>query len=260
MEYVKSLLKPISSELGLRDFEHDVENAVLKLLGRAYMDPLLLRKLGLQGIVTFESHTNLGNTDDSWFKKLRCRGAAAPASAPKPKAVFKPRRKARGKGNRADQFCIYRTRDGQNFPVLAIEYKTPHKLTVDEIVAGLKSEIQPERDVINKDGQGFDFTARRLAAAIITQLFSYLIGKGIQYGYVCTGEAFIFLYIPYDPSTVYFSICVPNQDVMDDDETKLSNGRRSGFRLHSPGSPRRTTAPEMARKGREAWYLACRGR
>lgn len=33
MEYVKSLLKPISSEIGLRGFERDVvENAVEKLI------------------------------------------------------------------------------------------------------------------------------------------------------------------------------------------------------------------------------------
>src|SRR5690348_15924135 len=83
-------------------------------------------------------------------------GAAAStsASAPKPPVVPKARRKARGKGNRADQFCIYRTSNGQNVPALAIEYKAPHKLSVDEIVTGLDSEIWPERDVINKDGQG----------------------------------------------------------------------------------------------------------
>ncbi|GAB1318647.1 hypothetical protein MFIFM68171_08857 [Madurella fahalii] len=43
-----------------------------------------------------------------------------------------------------------------------------------------------------------------------------MIGKGIQYGYVCTGEAFVFLHIPDDPSTVYFSVCIPNLDVVDD--------------------------------------------
>jgi hypothetical protein len=29
------------------------------------------------------------------------------------------------------------------------------KLSRDEIVTGLASEVQPERDVINKDGEGF---------------------------------------------------------------------------------------------------------
>ncbi|KJZ70625.1 hypothetical protein HIM_09980 [Hirsutella minnesotensis 3608] len=207
MEYVESLLKPISSELG-----SGISSATL----------------GLQGTVTFESHTNLGTTNDPISAPMGNmslgRGSAGPAattSAPKPPSAPKSRRRARGKGNRADQFCIYRTSDGQDVPALAIEYKAPHKLSVDEVVTGLESEIQPERDVINKDGQGFAFTARRLAAAVVTQLFSYMIGKGIQYGYVCTGQAFVFLHIPDDPSTVYFSVCVPNQDVMYDEETRL---------------------------------------
>jgi hypothetical protein len=31
---------------------------------------------------------------------------------------------------------------------------------------------------------------------------------------------FVFLHIPDDPATVYFSVCVPNLDVLDDDETR----------------------------------------
>ncbi|KXH64102.1 hypothetical protein CNYM01_14385, partial [Colletotrichum nymphaeae SA-01] len=88
----------------------------------------------------------------------------------------------------------------------------------DEVVTGLESEIRPERDVINKDGEGFGFASRSLVAAVVTQLFSYMIGKGIQYGYVCTGEAFVFLHIPDDPTIVYYSVRVPNLDVLDDDD------------------------------------------
>ncbi|KAG8422552.1 hypothetical protein J3459_010291 [Metarhizium acridum] len=48
-----------------------------------------------------------------------------------------------------------------------------------------------------------------------------MVGKGIPYGYFCTGQAFGFLYIPDDPSIVYCATCVPKQDVMDDDENRL---------------------------------------
>ena len=234
LQYVKSMLRPISSELGLRFFQHDVvENAIQTLVDTAYMDPLLRNNLGLKGTVTFESHLNLGTTKDDVtsesqqhkFPGEEDAGAEAEASAsvlpPKPKTPPKARHKGNRKSNLADQFCVYRTLDGQNIPVLAIEYKPPHKLTLDEIVTGLQSEIQPDRDVINKDGQDFAFAARALATAVITQLFSYMIGKSLQYGYVCTGEAFVFLYIPDNPATVYFSVCVPNRDVVNDDETRL---------------------------------------
>ncbi|QLI71488.1 uncharacterized protein G6M90_00g069460 [Metarhizium brunneum] len=187
MEYVRSLLKPFSSEVGLRDFERDVvENAVQKLVDRAKTDPLLR-------VLSPMEHMSLDRDDT---------GDTAQGSAPKQAPAPKSRRKARGMGNRADHFA-------------------PHKLSLDEIITGLEAEVQPERDVINKDSQGFVLTARRLAAAVVTQLFSYMIGKGIQFGYICTGQALVLLHIPNDPSTVYFSVCVPNQDVMDDDETSL---------------------------------------
>ncbi|KAK0701162.1 hypothetical protein B0T21DRAFT_379291 [Apiosordaria backusii] len=203
LEYVRLHLQPVSSEIGLHFFERDVVGKpVRELVDQAYGDPVLRSTLGLQGTVTFDI-ANHGLSDNDL------------ASDPK------NRRKARGKGNRADQFCIRRISDGQGSPVLAIEYKAPHKLRVEEIVTGLESEIWPERDVINKDGQGFVFMSRALAAAVVTQLFSYMIGKGIQYGYMCTGEAFVFLHIPDDPSTVYYSVCIPSLDVMGDDETRL---------------------------------------
>jgi hypothetical protein len=127
LEYVKSLLKPIGSEIGLRDFERAVvENSVQKLVDEAYKDTRLRTALGLQGTVTFESHTNLGPADDPISAPMEdmslSDGHAAVAASARPPAP-KPRRRARGKGNRADQFCIYRTSDGRNIPALAIEYK-----------------------------------------------------------------------------------------------------------------------------------------
>ncbi|KAI3547767.1 hypothetical protein CABS03_15204 [Colletotrichum abscissum] len=223
LDYVMSLISPISSETGLRNFQRDtVENAVQKLVDEAYSDTQLRSDIGLQGTVTFESHTNLGQTDEALSEPMEqlsierddIDAAAIPSRLPS----RKPRRRARGKGNRADQFCIYRTSDGRNSPALAIEYKAPHKLRRDEVVTGLESEIRPERDVITKDGEGFGFASRSLVAAVVTQLFSYMIGKGIQYGYVCTGEAFVFLHIPDDPTIVYYSVRVPDLDVLDDDD------------------------------------------
>ncbi|OHE90346.1 hypothetical protein CORC01_14359 [Colletotrichum orchidophilum] len=204
-----SLISPISSETGLRNFQRDtVENAVQKLVGEA------------------NSNTRLRNealSDPMEQMSIEWDGAdSAEITSRLPSR--KPRRRARGKGNRADQFCIYRTSDGRNLPALAIEYKAPHKLRRDEVVTGLESEIRPERDVIGKDGEVFAFASRSLVAAIGTQLFSYIIGKGIQYGYVCTGEAFVFLHIPDDPTIVYSSVRVPNLGVLDDDDENRLHG------------------------------------
>ncbi|KAK8851775.1 Reticulocyte-binding protein 2-like protein a [Apiospora arundinis] len=220
LAYVTSLLSPISSEAGLRDFERDtVENAVRKLFTEAYHDPQLRSDFGLQGNISFESHTNLGR--DTLSEPMERISISDRSTGAQPAAPARPRRRARGKGNRADQFCISRNEDGQNVPAVAIEYKPPHKLTQEEVVVGLGSEIRPQRDVIHQTGEGFEFAARSLAAAVVTQLFSYMIGKGVQYGYVCTGEVFIFLFIPEDPTAVHYHVAVPNLDVIDDDTTRL---------------------------------------
>ncbi|KPA36814.1 serine threonine protein kinase [Fusarium langsethiae] len=218
LDYVRSLLRPVSSEIGLRNCERDVvENAVQKLMDATQNDSSLRSHLGLDGTVTFESHTNLGTTDDSLSESMEQVSIGSRPSS----RMTRRRRKARGKGNRGDQFCIYRTSDDQNVPVVAIEYKAPHKLRRGEIVTGLASEIQPDRDVINQEGEGYEFAARRLATAVVTQLYSYMIGKGIQYGYIDTGETYVFLHISDDPSCVYYSVCVPSLDVQDDDATRL---------------------------------------
>ncbi|AEO55539.1 hypothetical protein MYCTH_2299494 [Thermothelomyces thermophilus ATCC 42464] len=222
LDYVQSVIQPISCEYGLRHYERGtVENAVQKLVEAVYEDPLLRDRLGLRGTVIFESHTNLATIENSVSE----RSESTPRSGESARTSSAPARKrarlSKGKRGQADQFCIYRTSDGAHIPALAIEYKAPHKLSTEELVTGLVSEIQPERDVINKDGSDFVFAAKTLTAAVITQLFSYMVRKGIRYGYVCTGQAFVFLNIPDDPTVVYHYLCVPNQDVLDDDENRL---------------------------------------
>ncbi|GJN67157.1 hypothetical protein PLICBS_001181 [Purpureocillium lilacinum] len=218
VDYVASLNRPISSELDLRNFERDtVEIAVQRLLDGVYGSERLRNDLNMQGTVVFKNHTNLGSDEESVSESLE--GLTIQATA----TTGAPRRRAKGRGNRrADQFCIYREKNGRSDPSLAIEYKAPHKLSLDQIVAGLGCEIRPQYDVINAEGEGFEFESKRLCAAVITQLFSYMVGLGTSYGYVCTGEVFIFLHIPAEnPSIVYYAMQVPNLDVIDDDETRL---------------------------------------
>jgi hypothetical protein len=54
---------------------------------------------------------------------------------------------------------------------------------------------------------------RRLVAAVITQGYSYMVRAGVEYGEIYTSEATIFLRIPDDPSTVYYSLSIPKGDV-----------------------------------------------
>ncbi|KAK6206178.1 hypothetical protein QIS74_13597 [Colletotrichum tabaci] len=170
------LVSPISSENRLQNYKRDaVENPVQKLIDEAYDNLQMQTDLGLLGTVTFESHTNLSKTDDSLSEHMP-RIFIWKDDKGQPPPSRKSQHRAPGKGNRANQFCIHRTSDGRNIPAVAIEYKALHKLRRNEVVTGLASEIQPERDVINKDGEGFAYASKALAAAVVTQLFSYMIG------------------------------------------------------------------------------------
>ncbi|RYC55292.1 hypothetical protein CHU98_g10916 [Xylaria longipes] len=196
LDYVQRYIVPIGSEAGLRYFARDtVENMVSTLVEHINKHEALRDQLGIQGIVTFDSHTNMErfNLEDGSGGRTRLR--------------------ARGKGNLADQFCIYHT-SNEIKAKLAIEYKAPHKFSHEELFTGLQSEICPDHDVINTDRE----SAKWKGTAVVTQLFSYMVGKEIQYGYIYTGEAFVFLHIPNDPSTVYYSIFRPNTDLPNDND------------------------------------------
>jgi hypothetical protein len=61
----------------------------------------------------------------------------------------------RKRAGTADQFCIYQLSDGQRVPVVSIEYTSPHKLPLAQNITGLKGEIRPAEEVINKEGDDY---------------------------------------------------------------------------------------------------------
>lgn len=235
LEFLQSLLHPIDSELALRNFALlAVENAVQRLVQEVYKDVDLRSRLNLQGTVKFQSHTNLGQDDtpideaiDEAMEQVSI-SQLSPSSSNHNRGTSKaniynrekatPAKRPRGKGGQADEFCIYRQTGGQNIPVVVIEYKPPHKLPLQQVSLGLRGEIRPDRDVIGQEGKTPGFLSKSLLAAVVTQCFSYMIDKGVQNGYVFTGEAIFFLHIPEDPTTIYYQLCVPNLDVQENDE------------------------------------------
>ncbi|CAK7274071.1 hypothetical protein SEPCBS119000_005981 [Sporothrix epigloea] len=193
----QSQVRPISYETHVRKFGKEaVERAVQMLIDAVNCSPLLRDRLGLRGKAFFHTHPtrDVDNQDDSESNNnVYCSG----------------------------WFCNYLTSDGTEIAKTVIDYRLPQELTQDMVLEGLVSEIQPARDVIGKRGGDVASTSRARATAVVTQLFSCMIDKGIQYGYVCTGQTYIFLYIPDDPSIVYYHVSVPSLDVRDDDKARL---------------------------------------
>ncbi|OBT85169.1 hypothetical protein VE02_05617 [Pseudogymnoascus sp. 03VT05] len=236
LDYVLKYLDPIASEVALRHYAREtVENPVRTLIEEIHKHKQLRELLQLRGTMIFESHTNLAQPIEQSMEN-----EMEHMSISEPNTSRAGRSRAKGKGKQvggqhktkgaswrkrvgsADQFCITGKSDGQMVPVVSIEYKAPHKFPLAQIVAGLNGEIRPGDEIINKEGDDFDFLSKTLVAAVITQLFSYMIAKGVQHGYVFDGEAIIFLYIPNDdPSTVYYHLSIPRLDFQEDDENRL---------------------------------------
>ncbi|KAJ9484629.1 hypothetical protein VN97_g8746 [Penicillium thymicola] len=227
--------KPIYSEASLLNFERDtVDNFVEMVIKELRDDEVFRDEFGIQGQVTFYDRAN---PSESSLKNSLEQMNLQDVRTPKRLANTRPGRgRGRGRGaaqgkkrdgtvrrrnRRADQFCVHLVADERQIPVYAVEFKAPHKVTTPELVAGLH-QIDLARDVIGQEGDTFEFYATCLVAAVVTQIFSYMIDSGVQYGYICTGEAFVFLHIPKDdPTVVQYFLCIPNQDVQADDEWRL---------------------------------------
>ncbi|OJD21985.1 hypothetical protein ACJ73_06671 [Blastomyces percursus] len=158
LDYVHQCIAPITSEWDLRYYERDtVENQVQDIVDKITKDKALRDAFGLRGSVTFESQRNPLHPE----KNLPSEADQQTLSG------------------QAVRFCIYRQKDSEHIPAIAIEYKAPHKLTQAEMVTGLTKEIRTAQDVVNQESDNVDFCCRRLIAAVITQLFSYMVHKGV---------------------------------------------------------------------------------
>lgn len=131
-------------------------------------------------------------------------------------------------GGQTEKFFIFQLENGREIPVYNISYKSPFKFPAEYILQGLQGEVLLARDVISKEDESQEFNAKRLVWAMITQLFSYMIKTGVQYGYISTGDMIIFLHISEDPEQIEFHVWNP-QD----------------FDFHQPASLHHTAIAEV---------------
>lgn len=117
-----------------------------------------------------------------------------------------------------DQFFMQAVRGEERRPLYVIEFKPPYELTLAELACGLE-EIQIARDVTQGDEKNlFEYHSERLVAVILVHLYDYMINTGVRYGYLYTGEAYVFLRIMNDdPSVLQYFLSVPSIDVNEEE-------------------------------------------
>ena len=230
--------RKIASEKGLEYFERvTLETHVESLIEHLKTCDSKADKLGLRGGIVFEDHGNtLSDNYDETEQRLETLAVTTPVKQPNiPRAKrFRP-----GGASHPDAFCVYRRNDQKQVPLAAVELKPPHKLPIPVLMAGMR-DMDPLKEVVNRatipveeeDPVGyFSYRADRLVAAAVTQTFSYMMEHGLEYGYLCTGEAFVFFHVREDhPETVYYHLCIPNEDV--GEETGWRPDSSDDNRLH----------------------------
>ncbi|QKX57031.1 uncharacterized protein TRUGW13939_04139 [Talaromyces rugulosus] len=192
LDYVAMTIqnKPIYSEDSLQNFERrTVDTFVEMAIEKLQDDETLRHEFGIQGRVTFYDRANPAETLlENSLGQMNLQDVRLPNT--------RKGRRARRRNRRADQSCVHIVADERKEPVYAVEFKAPHKVTIPELVAGLH-QMDLDRDVIGQEGDTFEFYATYLIAAVITQIFSYMI------------------------DIVRYFLCVPNQDVQVNDELRL---------------------------------------
>lgn len=126
--------------------------------------------------------------------------------------------------SRPDQFCIHRIDDNTTSLLTTVEYKPPHKLSVENLRVGLRPmkfwETVVKRDTIPVDeAERLRHNAEQLVGSALTQEYHVMIQEGLGISYLTNGLAQVLLHVPYDdPSTLCYYLCEPNMDVNAEDD------------------------------------------
>ncbi|KAJ5111776.1 hypothetical protein NUU61_001406 [Penicillium alfredii] len=118
-----------------------------------------------------------------------------------------------------DQFCVHRTVDGRNDLLTIVEYKPPHKLSPEQLRAGLR-DMNVWEDVVQQTTMPTDreeklqYVAKLRVAIMGTQVHDSMIKDGVAYACMTTGLGQVFFHVPEsDPETLLYFLAEPNLDV-----------------------------------------------
>ncbi|KAI1271441.1 hypothetical protein F5Y07DRAFT_382939 [Xylaria sp. FL0933] len=123
---------------------------------------------------------------------------------------------------------------GENL-AFVFDYKAAHKLTVQDLKLALVKEnfFMEVIQQVNSNKTKTDAklnerdNADQQIAMALTQVFDYMIQRGVVYGYVTAGKALVLLHIKLDNTqTLYYHLCVLDEDAdfAGDDEVDDEGG------------------------------------
>lgn len=225
-----------------------VEYPVTKIISELIKIPAARQHFGLANGVTFENHPNtLSDIADEVQQAM---------------SRMEPVLRLRY----ADQLCVYKTVGGTRDLRFVVEYKAPHKLSVEHSRRGLRPMNLPS-DILNRptiptDAESkLDYDSDLRTGAAISQTFGYMIDNGLEYSYITTGEAVVFLRVMEDnPTTIHYHLAEPKHEAeMEGGGARISKtavGQVLAFCLIAlQSSPRSMDWRHAASKAQRTWEV-----
>lgn len=112
---------------------------------------------------------------------------------------------------------------------MTVQYKPPHRLTVENLRMGLHPKVDFRNDVVEREKIPTDETEKlkyneeQIIGAALAQEYNVVIWDGLEVSYVTIGLALAFLHIPQDdPGTLLYCVREPNMEIdgdFNDDES-----------------------------------------
>ncbi|GAA93148.1 similar to An08g12110 [Aspergillus luchuensis IFO 4308] len=197
--------RAISSEQDLESYERfGVEDYVRDIITELCKIPTAREEFRLGDAIQFDNHANALDAVD-----------ADQSQTDKPSS---------SRRSRPDQYCIHRVDGNSSTIIMTVEYKPPHKLSVENLRAGLRP-MQFWEEVIRPDSvptegpEKLRYNAAWLTGSAVVQEYHVMLQEGLEYSYLTNGFAIVLLRVPYDdPGTLYYHLCEPNMEVYADDE------------------------------------------
>ncbi|PWY66093.1 hypothetical protein BO70DRAFT_366579 [Aspergillus heteromorphus CBS 117.55] len=214
----QELRRPISSEQDLVIYEHfSVENLVRDIIAALCKIPAARDEFQLSDGVSFDNHANALNPPATDLSQLKQLSTSRPS--------------------RPDLFCIRRVGDNSESILITVEYKPPHKLSVENLRSGLRpmrfwEEVVAPDSIPTQEPEKLRYNAARLTGSALVQEFYVMIQKGLEYSYITNGLAVVLLRVPYDnPTTLYYHLCEPNKEVNPEDDQSFQQPATSIARV-----------------------------
>lgn len=216
-----SLQRALGSEQDLERYEGPaVENHVRAIIVELCKNPEARQRFQLGDGIWFDNHAN--SLDDDTVADDASMGDHQDQSA-----TQRPR---------PDQFCVHKV-DDRNTLLTTVEYKPPHKLSVENLCAGLRQmnfwDSVVQKNIIPLElNEKLKHNAEQLSGSVLTQEYHVMICEGLEYSYVTNGLALVLLWVPYDdPSTLHYYLCQPNVDVDLNDDQNLQQPKTTIARV-----------------------------